>query len=205
MQSLDLGRMGFVYQGDYNVATQYQRNDVVKASGNVYSYISNVPSTGSAVTDTSKWAVMMQGLVYKSTYAAGTQYSKGDMVAYNNTIWACDQASLGNTPQIGSNYWSSFSASTPDLTNTIPVTGNVTVTKGALHQVTATTADLLVPLGMGVGEWFQVVNYGSTTGVIVRTNGLLINGVNDDVQLDRLGCVYTFKYISAAKGLTISC
>ena len=205
MQSLDLGRMGFVYQGDYNVATQYQRNDVVKASGNVYSYISNIPATGTAVTDTTKWALMMQGLAYKSTYNAATQYAKGDMVAYNNTIWACDQASLGNTPATGSNYWSSFSASTPDLTNTLTVTGNVTLTPGNLHKVTATAADLLVPTGLGTGQWFQIVNYGSTTGVIVRTNGQLINGINDDVQLDRLGVIYTFKYIDSAKGLSISC
>ena len=101
--------------------------------------------------------------------------------------------------------YSKLEADANALTKTIPVTGNVTVTKGALHQVTATAADLLVPLDMSVGEWFQVVNYGLKTGVIVRTNGLLINGVNDDVRLDRLGCVYTFKYISAAKGLTISC
>jgi len=59
-QLIDLGKIRFDYKGDYNVATQYELNDVVKENNNLYVYTASAASTGNSVTDTAYWDVMIE-------------------------------------------------------------------------------------------------------------------------------------------------
>lgn len=40
-----------------------------------------------------------------TTYSSSTAYSVGSYVTYNSTVWRCILANTGNTPGIGSSYW----------------------------------------------------------------------------------------------------
>jgi hypothetical protein len=63
MPQLDLGRLRFSYEGEYNGATTYERNDVVSYNNDVYVYTSSTPSSGNAPIDTSRWAKMVEGVI----------------------------------------------------------------------------------------------------------------------------------------------
>ena len=75
MTALNLGRLGFVDQGNYDQNTTYQKRDVVFQSPSTYHYINENPSSGNPVTDASYWRILALGV--ESTGA-------GDMLGANN-------------------------------------------------------------------------------------------------------------------------
>lgn len=60
-QIFNLGKLRFTYKGAYNGATEYQLNDVVKYTNNLYAYINTGATTGNAPTNTSYWSKMIDG------------------------------------------------------------------------------------------------------------------------------------------------
>ena len=60
-QIFNLGKLRFTYKGAYSGATEYQLNDVVKYTNNLYVYINTGATTGNAPTNTSYWSKMIDG------------------------------------------------------------------------------------------------------------------------------------------------
>lgn len=60
-QIFNLGKLRFTYKGTYSGATEYQLNDVVKYTNNLYVYINTGATTGNAPTDTAYWSKMIDG------------------------------------------------------------------------------------------------------------------------------------------------
>ena len=57
-QVFNLGKLRFTYKGAYSGATEYQLNDVVKYTNNLYVYINTGATTGNAPSNTSYWSKM---------------------------------------------------------------------------------------------------------------------------------------------------
>ena len=106
-QIIDLGKLRFYWAGEYNSATVYETNDVVKYGGNVYVYTYTLAEAGNTPTDTNYWALMISGLKFEGVYANGTAYQPGDGVAYGGVVYIAVAATTGNTPP-NATYWSQF-------------------------------------------------------------------------------------------------
>jgi hypothetical protein len=105
---LDLGKLRFYWAGNYNPATEYELNDVVKYGGNVYVYINVVKTTGSVPTNTTYWALMVEGFNFVGVWDAVTQYNIGDAVAYGSTVYISLQDNLNKRPDLFPAIWSQF-------------------------------------------------------------------------------------------------
>jgi hypothetical protein len=106
-QIIDLGKLRFYWAGEYNSATVYEVNDVVKYGGNVYVYTNTLSVAGNTPTDTDYWALMISGLKFEGDYASGTSYQVGDGVAYGGIVYIAVADTTGNPPP-NATYWSQF-------------------------------------------------------------------------------------------------
>ena len=107
MARVDLGRLRFVYQGEYSGSTEYELNDVVKYGGNVYVYKYATAATGQVPTSTTYWDLMVPGFKFEGVYASGTAYQPGDVVSYGGLAYICILTSTGNAPT-NATYWSTI-------------------------------------------------------------------------------------------------
>jgi hypothetical protein len=106
-QIIDLGKLRFNFSGDYNPATQYESNDVVKYGGNVYVYTYALKTTGVLPTTATHWALMISGLKFQGNYNPATAYKIGDGIAYGGIVYISVADSTGQTPP-NATYWSRF-------------------------------------------------------------------------------------------------
>ena len=106
-QIIDLGKLRFYWAGEYNSATVYEINDVVKYGGNVYVYTYTLAEAAHTPTDTNYWALMISGLKFEGEYAGGTTYQVGDGVAYGGIVYIAIADTTGNAPP-NATYWSQF-------------------------------------------------------------------------------------------------
>jgi hypothetical protein len=60
-QVFNLGKLRFTYKGVYGGGAEYQLNDVVKYTNNLYVYINTGATTGNVPTNTSYWSKMIDG------------------------------------------------------------------------------------------------------------------------------------------------
>ena len=70
-QVFNLGKLRFTYKGVYSGATEYQLNDVVKYTNNLYVYINTGATIGNAPSNTSYWSKMIDGYTDPSTGTNG--------------------------------------------------------------------------------------------------------------------------------------
>lgn len=106
-QIIDLGKLRFSFAGDYNNATVYELNDIVKYGGNVYVYTYAVKASGQLPTNTSYWSLMVEGIKFKGVYSNTTAYKVGDGVAHGGKVYIAVIDTNGNTPP-NVTYWSQF-------------------------------------------------------------------------------------------------
>lgn len=106
-QLIDLGKLRFYFAGDYNPATEYESNDIVKYGGNVYVYTNTTKATGVTPTSTSHWALMVEGFKFRGVFSPGTAYKVGDGIAHGGKVYIAVLDSTGQTPP-NVTYWSQF-------------------------------------------------------------------------------------------------
>lgn len=104
---IDLGKLRFHFAGDWSGATQYEINDIVKYGGNVYVYTNVVKTTGFLPTNTTYWALMIEGFKFRGVYNPATAYKVGDGIAYGGKVYIAVLDSVGQTPP-NATYWSQF-------------------------------------------------------------------------------------------------
>lgn len=105
---IDLGKLRFYWAGAYNNATQYELNDVVRYGGNVYVYINVVATIGNEPTDTSYWALMVEGINFVGVWSSATQYFIGDSVAYGSTVYVALADNINKQPDLFPGTWSTL-------------------------------------------------------------------------------------------------
>lgn len=86
-QLIDLGKLRFYWTGDWSSTQQYEVNDVVRYGGNVYVYTYTLADTGIVPTDTTHWALMIQGIRFQGVYDPAKTYRVGDGAAYGGTVY----------------------------------------------------------------------------------------------------------------------
>ena len=102
----DLFAEGFDYKADWQPATRYKVNDIVKYNGTVYicvdPHVSVVDETnglefdlvldenGDTVEGT-KWHIFSQGLYWRTEWSTATRYRKHDVVRYGGTLYVCNE------------------------------------------------------------------------------------------------------------------
>lgn len=106
-QIIDLGKLRFYWAGEYNSATVYEVNDVVKYGGNVYVYTYTLSEANHTPTDEDYWALMISGLKFEGEYDDSTSYQVGDGVAYGGIVYIAIADTTGNEPP-NATYWSQF-------------------------------------------------------------------------------------------------
>ena len=106
-QLIDLGKLRFHFAGDWNGSTTYESNDVVKYGGNVYVYTYGLKTSGHLPTETTYWALMIQGFKFRGVFDTQTQYRVGDGIAWGGKVYIAVLDSTGQTPP-NATYWSQF-------------------------------------------------------------------------------------------------
>lgn len=106
-QVLDLGKLRFNFAGDWVISTLYEINDVVKYGGNVYVYTYALKTAGSVPTNTTYWALMVEGFNFLGNYSNATAYKIGDSIAYGGKVYVCI-ADNTNVSPTNTGSWSLF-------------------------------------------------------------------------------------------------
>jgi len=106
-QLIDLGKLRFSFAGEWSSTTTYESNDIVKYGGNVYVYTYAVSTLGNLPTNTTYWALMVEGIKFKGVFSASTAYKVGDAIAYGGKVYIAVSDTTGNTPP-NVTYWSQF-------------------------------------------------------------------------------------------------
>ena len=107
-QIIDLGKFRFNWMGDFDIATEYERNDTVKYGGNVYVYTLNAASTGNLPTDDDFWALMLEGFNFRGEWATGTSYELSDLVTYGGKVYLALRDTVGDNPATSGADWEVF-------------------------------------------------------------------------------------------------
>jgi hypothetical protein len=90
-QIVDLGKLRFFFAGEWDAATVYEANDVVKYGGDVYVYTYSLKTSGKLPTDITYWALMLHGFRFKGAFIPSLDYRIGDSVAYGGKVYICIQ------------------------------------------------------------------------------------------------------------------
>lgn len=107
-QIIDLGKFRFNWMGDFDIETEYERNDTVKYGGNVYVYTLNAAATGNLPTDTDFWALMLEGFNYRGDWAVGSSYELSDLVTYGGKVYLALRDTVGDNPATATADWQVF-------------------------------------------------------------------------------------------------
>jgi hypothetical protein len=117
-QILDLGKLRFNFMGTFNPATEYESNDVVAYGGGTYVYINAAKSTGSLPTNTTYWAVMVDGVDWRGEWVTATAYFPGDLVFSGISTYITQQAFTSGATfaaDLAAGRWAFFAKGAADI------------------------------------------------------------------------------------------
>ena len=183
-QLLDLGKLRFNFTGNYNPATTYEFNDVVKYGGSAYVYTNSTADSGNLPTDTDYWARMTDGIQFENTYSPSTQYQLNDVVIYGPQTYIALQDTVGNAPT-NVTYWKPFTegvgATGVWVTGTVYYPGDLVTRGGSQYKALEThTAAAEFATDLAANKWESF-----TRGV--RSRGSWLNAtvyLVDDIVSD---------------------
>ena len=156
MAEFKLGRIKFVWKGDWTTATIYYKDDIVRQGGNTYICIKG--HTAAALFTTNQatyWDKISDGQDWKSDWVAGTYYKVNDVVAYGGYLYiantghtAAATSTLGleadqskwDTFAEGFNYKTAWATSTRYKINDLAKYGGTVYTCITGHTSAASTA-----------------------------------------------------------------
>jgi hypothetical protein len=91
MAEFNLGRLRFVWKGEWVTGTTYLRDDVVRYGGS--SYVCRAGHTGQsnfyADRDLGHWEIMAGGFEWEAEWQGSTYYKIGNVVRYGVTVYLC--------------------------------------------------------------------------------------------------------------------
>ena len=99
MADFKLGRLKFVWKGDWTTATAYVKDDIVRYGGNAF-VVESAHTSGVFATDlaANRLSKIAGGTEYKGDWASTTAYKVDDLVTYSGTVYRAnqDQTSSGS-------------------------------------------------------------------------------------------------------------
>jgi len=134
-----LGRLKFVWQGNWATGTAYVKDDIVYKDGTAWVCLTPHTANANFYTDrdSTYWNTMAAGLNWTGSWSSSTTYQVNSLASYSGNVYISTLAdNLNNTPTSGTG-WSTFAAGSLD---------DVLTTKGDVaYRGTSTTTRL--PIG----------------------------------------------------------
>ena len=121
MAEFKLGRIRFVWKGNWAASTVYYKDDVVRFGGKVYlcqvGHTANSNFNVDLDINPTKWNLMADGQRWTGDWTTGAAYEEGDLVKYGGTIYVCvDGHTSAATATLGleanSSAWNQFAEGT---------------------------------------------------------------------------------------------
>ena len=101
MAEFKLGRIRFVWQGDWTADTVYVADDVVSFGGKSYICVKNHTADTEFNTDFTdvipKWNIVSDGTSWKAEWAPGIEYAPGDVVKYGANVYIAESGHTSAT------------------------------------------------------------------------------------------------------------
>jgi len=101
MAEFKLGRIRFVWQGDWTADTAYVADDVVSFGGKSYICIKNHTASAEFNTDFTdaipKWEIVSDGTSWKGLWEPEVEYAPGDVVKYGANVYICEDGHTSAT------------------------------------------------------------------------------------------------------------
>lgn len=93
MAEFKLGRIRFVWKGDWASTTTYYKDDIVRNGGNTYICIAGhtAPSLFTT-TQSTYWNKISDGIEWKADWDTSTYYKVNDIVKYGGYLYVCNAA-----------------------------------------------------------------------------------------------------------------
>jgi len=92
MADFKLGRLKFVWKGNWATATAYVKDDIVRYGGNAF-VVESAHTSGTFATDlaANRLTKIAGGTEYKGDWVTATAYKTDDLVTYNGTVYRANQ------------------------------------------------------------------------------------------------------------------
>jgi hypothetical protein len=93
MAEFKLGRIRFVWKGEWVTSTTYYKDDIIRFGGKTY--LCQVGHTSSPDFNTdldivpTKWNLVADGQRWRDEWVTATAYEEGDLVSYGGTVYVC--------------------------------------------------------------------------------------------------------------------
>jgi hypothetical protein len=92
MAEFKLGRLKFVWKGQWTASATYVKDDIVRHGGKSYVCVQGHVAGGTLYSDSAKWELMNDGFAWKNVYTPSTYYKINDIVAYGGSSYICTYA-----------------------------------------------------------------------------------------------------------------
>jgi hypothetical protein len=101
MAEFKLGRIRFVWQGDWAAGRAYVADDVVSNGGKSYICVRNHTSSTEFNTDFTnelqKWDIVSDGTSWRGDWESEVEYNPGDVVKYGALVYICEEGHTSAT------------------------------------------------------------------------------------------------------------
>jgi hypothetical protein len=98
MAEFKLGRIRFVWKGEWNNSQTYYVDDVVKYGGRTYICVTGHTSAANFYTDLeyspSRWNQLTDGQEWKDDWTISTFYKESDIVKYGGLLYICNESHI---------------------------------------------------------------------------------------------------------------
>ena len=90
MAEFKLGRIKFVWQGEWVTAKAYVKDDIIRYGGQVYICVQAHTAGPDFYLDSAYWNVMSDGQNWVGNWDINTYYKKGDVVKYGGLLYVAN-------------------------------------------------------------------------------------------------------------------
>jgi len=92
MAEFKLGRLKFVWKGQWTASATYVKDDIVRHGGKSFVCVQGHVAGATLYSDSAKWELMNDGFSWKNEYTPATYYKINDIVAYGGSTYICTYA-----------------------------------------------------------------------------------------------------------------
>lgn len=107
MAEFKLGRLKFVWKGQWAASATYVKDDIVRHGGKSYVCVQGHVAGGTLYSDSANWELMNDGFSWKNEYTPSTYYKINDIVAYGGSTYICTYAHSASA-LLNDSYWDIF-------------------------------------------------------------------------------------------------
>ena len=100
MAEFKLGRIRFIWKGDWSDITVYYKDDIVRNGGNTYVCVAGHTSSAEFPIDSIKWNKISDGQVWKDSWLPATYYNQNDIVKNGGYLYIANTAHTSAATEI---------------------------------------------------------------------------------------------------------